>query len=94
MRHLKTDIFDVSSFIPLPGTPAWEAVPVAEKTDIDWRKVGYKSFDNHFLQNVSADEFRRYMSEAYKIAGRTQRRTVIRMAARTLGDKLSSRFRH
>lgn len=94
MRHLKTDIFDVSSFIPLPGTPAWEAVPVAEKTDIDWRKVGYKSFDNHFLQNVSADEFRRYMSEAYKIAGRTQRRTVIRMAARTLGNKLSSRFKH
>ncbi len=71
MRNLKTDVFDVSSFIPLPGTPAWELVADADKNEIDWRKVSYKSFDNYFLKSVSAEEFRRYMQEAYKIAGRT-----------------------
>ncbi len=93
MRHLQTDIFDVSSFIPLPGTPAWERVAEEEKNNIDWRKVSYKSFDNYFLKNVSAQDFRRYMTEAYKIAGRAQRRTVIRIGLRMLRESVSGWFK-
>ncbi len=93
MRNLKTDVFDVSSFIPLPGTPAWELVADADKNEIDWRKVSYKSFDNYFLKSVSAEEFRRYMQEAYKIAGRTQRHTVIRVGLRMLRESVGSWFK-
>jgi len=92
MRHLKTGIFDVSSFIPLPGTPAWETIPEADKKDIDWRKVSYKSFDNYFLKNVSGEDFRKYMSEAYKIAGKAQRRTVIRLGLLMLKDSIKGLF--
>ncbi len=93
MKQLKTGLFDVSSFIPLPGTPAWETIPKVDKKDIDWRKVGYKSFDNYFLKNVSAEDFRCYMSEAYKIAGRAQRRTVIRLGIRMCRDYMKGLFR-
>jgi len=92
MRHLKTGIFDVSSFIPLPGTPAWETIPDADKKDIDWRKVSYKSFDNYFLKNVSVEDFRKYMSEAYKIAGKAQRKTVIRLGLLMLKDSIKGLF--
>lgn len=84
MRQLKTGIFDVSSFIPLPGTPAWEMIPDAERREIDWGKVSYKSFDNYFLKNVSAEDFRKYMAKAYTIAGKAQRRTVIRLGFQML----------
>lgn len=92
MKHLKTDIFDVSSFIPLPGTPAWDSIPDADKTDIDWRKVSYKSLDNYFLKNVSAEEFRRYMIKAYRIAGKAQRRTIIRLALQMFKNSIIGLF--
>ncbi|HPT69444.1 MAG TPA: radical SAM protein [Syntrophomonas sp.] len=93
MKHLQTDIFDVSSFIPLPGTPAWEIVPEEDKKNIDWKKVSYKSLDNYFLKNVSAEDFRRYMTQAYKIAGRVQRRTVIRFGLRMLQESVRGWFK-
>lgn len=93
MKHLQTDIFDVSSFIPLPGTPAWEIVPEEDKKNIDWKKVSYKSLNNYFLKNVSAEDFRRYMTQAYKIAGRVQRRTVIRFGLRMLQESVRGWFK-
>jgi hypothetical protein len=93
MRHLQTDLFDVSSFIPLPGTPAWDIVPEADRKNIDWTKVSYKSFDNYFLKNISAQDFRRYMLQAYKIAGRAQRRTVIRLGLDMIWESVSGRFK-
>lgn len=92
MKHIKTGAFDVSSFIPLPGTPAWESVPDVDKNNIDWRKISYKSFDNYFLKNVSAEEFRRYMIKAYRIAGKAQRRTIIRLALQMFKNSIIGLF--
>ncbi|MCJ7744505.1 MAG: radical SAM protein, partial [Dehalococcoidales bacterium] len=68
MKLVKTDMFDVNSYIPLPGTPLYDSMSEEDKKNIDWRKVGVKSFDNHFLKSMSRDDFNRYLLEAYEIA--------------------------
>ena len=76
MRQLKTHLFDVNSYAPLAGTPLWDTMSEAERQAIDWRKVAFKSHDNYFLKHVLRDEFRKYLTEAYHIAGDIQRRTL------------------
>jgi len=50
-----------------------------KKRQIDWRKVGYKSFENYFPKNMSRDDFERYQSEAYKIANNVQIKSLLRL---------------
>lgn len=85
MKKVKTDIFDINSYVPIPGTPLWDAMS-AEKRNIDWRKVGFKSFNNYFSAQVSAEDFKNYVNEAYRIAGRVRNRTIARFAARAVRD--------
>jgi len=82
MKKIKTDIFDVNSYIPLPGTPLYDAMSEEDKKNIDWRKVGYKSFDNYFSKSILHDDFKRYRSEAYEIANNVRRKTIVRFGAR------------
>ena len=39
-----------------------------ERNNIDWRKVGFKSFNNYFTKNISRSELMAYVHEAYDIA--------------------------
>ena len=68
MRRVKTTIFDVNSYVPLPGTPLYNAMAPQERENIDWRKVAMKSLNNHFCKTMSLSEFREILLEAYEIA--------------------------
>jgi anaerobic magnesium-protoporphyrin IX monomethyl ester cyclase len=92
MRSIEADEFDVNSFIPLPGTSIWDAMSEEEKKNIDWLKVGYKSYDNYFSKELSREEFAAYRDEAYKIAGRVLRKTIIRLGARALFSPVARVF--
>jgi len=65
MERIKTSIFDINNFVPLPGTPLYDG------RQVDWKKVGFKSFENHFTENISEDALKEYINRAYEIAGRT-----------------------
>jgi anaerobic magnesium-protoporphyrin IX monomethyl ester cyclase len=93
MKTVKADIFDVNSYIPLPGTPLYEALSEEDKANIDWRKVAYKSFDNYFSKRMSYDDFKRYRSEAYQIADTVRRKTVVRFAVRMVFDFIAGIFK-
>ncbi|MEE8419729.1 MAG: radical SAM protein [Dehalococcoidales bacterium] len=93
MRTIKTDFYDVNSFIPLPGTPLYDSMSEEVKGNIDWRKVAMKSFDNYFLTSMSHEEFNEYVSEAYKIADSTRRKSLIRLGAKMLPRFVASTFK-
>jgi radical SAM superfamily enzyme YgiQ (UPF0313 family) len=82
MKRVKTDIFDVNSYVPLPGTSLYDSMSKEDKNNIDWRKVGLKSFDNYFSKRMSHDDFKEYLSEAYRIADKVRNKTIVRFGAR------------
>jgi anaerobic magnesium-protoporphyrin IX monomethyl ester cyclase len=83
MKIVKTDLFDINNYIPLPGTPLYDAISAEDKKNIDWQKVGFKSLHNHFSNGVSPDDFIGYLSEAYDIANRLRKKTLVRFGAKT-----------
>lgn len=83
MKKVKTDIFDVNSYIPLPGAPLYDSINEEDKKNIDWRKVGFKSLDSHFSKSISPDDFRKCQSEAYKIANNVRNKAIVRFGAKT-----------
>ena len=87
MKRVKTDLFDINSFIPLPGTIAWDLMDQEQRARIDWLKVGYKSFDNYFSNTMSKEEFSGYLQEAYRISESTRRKTVARFVLKRLIGK-------
>ena len=78
METIKTDIFDVNSYVPLPGSPLWDSMNANDKKNIDWRKTAYKSFDNYFSKKVTHDDLKKYLSQAYEIADKVQKKTISR----------------
>jgi anaerobic magnesium-protoporphyrin IX monomethyl ester cyclase len=62
MKSIKTSIYDINSFVPLPGTPLHKGQA------IDWLKVGFKSLDNYFSTKISQKDLCRYIETAYDIA--------------------------
>lgn len=93
MKRIKTDIFDVNSYIPLPGTMLWDAMSEADKQKIDWYKTGYKSFHNYFSKNMSENEFINYRNAAYRIARNVQIRTIIRLGVERAVTKIMSKIK-
>jgi anaerobic magnesium-protoporphyrin IX monomethyl ester cyclase len=98
MKRIKTDIFDVNNYVPLPGTSLYDMMDQDNKQTIDWYKVGYKSLENYFSRNMSRDEFKAYRDEAYRIARNTQIKTILRLGPKMIlsrirqGIKLKSRM--
>lgn len=92
MRSFKTDEFDVNSFMPLPGTPYWDAMSEEEKSDIDWSKVGLKSYDNYFSKKLSREELLQYREEAEKIARGVLRKGAVRLATKALFSPVAKVF--
>jgi radical SAM superfamily enzyme YgiQ (UPF0313 family) len=80
MKVVSTDILDVSSFVPLPGGRMYDSLSAAEK-EIDWSRVGFKSFDNYFSKCVSHETLRKNLREAFQIADDLRMKTYIRHKA-------------
>ncbi len=93
MKKVKTDIFDINSYIPLPGTELFTSVTEEEKRSIDWAKIGYKSYDNYFSKRMSRQSFTKYRSDAYKISNSLQRKTVIRLGLKIVINNITGRFK-
>jgi anaerobic magnesium-protoporphyrin IX monomethyl ester cyclase len=68
MKKLRVDLFDVNSYVPLPGTVLYEKMTDMEKKNINWKDTAFKSFDNCFNKHVSRDDLTKYITEAYSIA--------------------------
>lgn len=70
MTRIKTSLFDINSFVPLPGTPLYDG------QQVDWEKAGFKSFENHFTKNISKEALRGYINRAYEIAQETLKKFI------------------
>jgi len=64
-----------------------------DKAKIDWGKMAMKSFNNYIFSNVSSDDFKRYLTEAYEITNKLQTKTLIRYIARMPFNYLGRVFR-
>jgi len=84
MKKVRTDIFDINSYIPLAGTSLYDSMSEEERNSIDWRKTGFKSPNNDFIKTVSQEDFQKYMTEAYEIANKVRNKTIIRFTARRI----------
>jgi len=82
MKSIRTDLFDINSYIPLPGTPLYDAMSEEEQKGIDWRKVGLKSFDNYFSREMTHDELKAYLTRAYETANKVRNRALVRLGVK------------
>jgi radical SAM superfamily enzyme YgiQ (UPF0313 family) len=71
MKKIKTDIFDINCYVPLPGTELYDNMSDEDRKNIDWRKVGFKSYDNYFTKNISKKDLQEFINEAHEIAKNT-----------------------
>jgi radical SAM superfamily enzyme YgiQ (UPF0313 family) len=74
IKQIKTDIIDINSYVPLPGTRLYDNMDLEERKKIDWRKVGFKSYNNHFTKHISNSSLTAYIREAHDIAEDIQKR--------------------
>jgi anaerobic magnesium-protoporphyrin IX monomethyl ester cyclase len=77
MRKVKTTIFDVNSYVPLPGTSLYNDMDKHERENIDWNKIAMKSLDNHFSKTMTLEEFRHYLLESYEIANDAWKNNIL-----------------
>jgi radical SAM superfamily enzyme YgiQ (UPF0313 family) len=82
MKQLKTDFFDVHTFIPLAGTQFYDSLSLEERDSIDWNRVGYKSWETRFTNNMSLEELNNYRRQAYAIADKRRKRSLARLGVR------------
>lgn len=73
MKRIKTDIFDINCYVPLPGSGLYDGMSEEDRTNINWRKVGYKSFNNYFATKISQNVLKGFVREAYDIAENTRK---------------------
>jgi radical SAM superfamily enzyme YgiQ (UPF0313 family) len=71
MTKIKTDIFDINCYVPLPGTELYDKMSEEERKNIDWRKVGFKSYNNYFSKKISQRDLQKFIHRAHEIAQNT-----------------------
>jgi radical SAM superfamily enzyme YgiQ (UPF0313 family) len=71
MKKIKTDIFDINCYVPLPGTELYDNMSDEDRKNINWHKVGFKSYDNYFTKNISKEDLQEFINEAHEIAKNT-----------------------
>lgn len=71
MKKIKTDIFDINCYVPLPGTELYDHMSDEDRKNIDWHKVGFKSYDNYFTKNIPQKDLQEYINKAHEIAKNT-----------------------
>jgi len=94
MKRIKTEIFDVNCYVPLPGTPLYDAMPEEDRENIDWGKVAYKSaFSKSFSRKISHKDFTRYKAKAYQIANNVRQKTILRLGTRMILSAIKGKFK-
>jgi radical SAM superfamily enzyme YgiQ (UPF0313 family) len=78
MRKLKVDLFDVNSYIPLPGTPLYDLLGREEKENIDWSKTAVKSLENYFNEAISLGDLKQALLDGYQIATKKKKHFIVR----------------
>jgi anaerobic magnesium-protoporphyrin IX monomethyl ester cyclase len=68
MKALDADVYDVNCYVPLPGTPLFDAMSEEEKAAIDWRRLAYKSLGDRSTRDIGSDRLNSLVLEAYGIA--------------------------
>jgi anaerobic magnesium-protoporphyrin IX monomethyl ester cyclase len=68
MTKIHVDIFDVNSYVPLPGTALYEKMTDSEQKNINWMDTAFKGINISFNKQVSNDELATYTTAAYSIA--------------------------
>ena len=81
MRSLHSDIFDVNTYVPLPGTPLWEEMELAARAAVNWREAAYKGAAGAHA-DVPAEELEALQREAYTIAAHALQQFRRRMTPR------------
>ena len=76
MKKIKTHIFDINSYVPLPGTVLYDNMSKDKIINIDWKKTGYKSYTNFFSEQISQEEHHKYLHRAYEIAEETLKKFI------------------
>ena len=92
MRQFNTDFFDVHTFIPLAGTPFYDSLSLEERDSIDWNRVGYKSWETRFTNNMSLEELNNYKRQAYSIADKQRKKSFVRLGIRLLFRLLTKKW--
>jgi anaerobic magnesium-protoporphyrin IX monomethyl ester cyclase len=93
MKKVKTDLIDVNSYIPIPGTPLYDAMSEEDKKAIDWWKTGFKSLDIHFANKITREDFYEYRVKAYQIANNIRRKTIVRLGSKMLFRSIVGLFK-
>lgn len=78
MGKIKTHIFDINCYVPLPGTVHYENMEKSEKNNLDWKKIGYKSYMNFFSNYISQEDLQKYLHKAYEIAEETLKKFIVK----------------
>jgi radical SAM superfamily enzyme YgiQ (UPF0313 family) len=93
MKNLKTDFFDVNSYMPLPGTPFYDAMTEQERQAIDWSKVGLKSYGNYFSRHMTKSELESYQNQAYEIANSKRKKSIIKLVFKRVIESITKPFK-
>jgi radical SAM superfamily enzyme YgiQ (UPF0313 family) len=93
MREIEVDLIDVNSYVPLPGTPLFDAMSEDDRNGIDWQKVAYKSIGINFSKTIPPDAFVKYQYRAYKIANNIRKKGLVRIGVKMFLNSITSRFK-
>jgi anaerobic magnesium-protoporphyrin IX monomethyl ester cyclase len=92
MKKLEVDIFDVNSYIPLPGTPLYDLLGEERTRNIDWSRGAFKSLENYFDEAISEVELKHAVIEGYRIAAKKRRRFIARFLWRRIRKNMNKWF--
>jgi anaerobic magnesium-protoporphyrin IX monomethyl ester cyclase len=88
MRKLKVDLFDVNSYVPLPGTPFYDLLDEDQKRNIDWSRAAFKSLENYFNEAISKEEMKHAIIESYQIAAKKRKHFILRLIGRRIKENV------
>jgi len=92
MRKLEVDLFDVNSYVPLPGTPFYDLLDEERKRNIDWSRAAFKSLENYFDEAISEVELKHAVIEGYRIAAKKRKRFIVRFLWKRIRKNINKWF--
>jgi radical SAM superfamily enzyme YgiQ (UPF0313 family) len=92
LKRLPFDVLDVNNYVPLPGTPYYEALSNAQRARIDWDRLAYKTLVGNPSADVSPAEMAQLTEAAHTLAAQRRRRMLWRLAGKATRKVVSNVF--